>query len=178
MDAFPIYNVSHRWVSRVQHDSDFFRQVSLDELREVTCRQCGRVFYLCRSCDRGQCYCSDECRATARRAKLQRARAKYAHSARGRENNRLRQRRFRQCRYPPLRSIKKIEKSVTDHPSHEGQGMMSWGHDQHETLPGPPPRHHGHRSRHPTQARFCHICGRPGRVVRRSAARGRFRWAR
>ena len=39
-------------------------------LRNRNCRACGFVFCVCSHCDRGQCYCSQECRREARRQQL------------------------------------------------------------------------------------------------------------
>ncbi len=66
-------------------------------LRAVVCNwePCGEEFFLCSGCDRGQRYCSDECRDAARTRSKCLARVTYATSEKGIENNRERQRRFR-----------------------------------------------------------------------------------
>lgn len=75
------------------------------EIRRFRCKQCSQSANVCRSCDRGQVYCSDECRAEARKEQNRRAGEKYRRSAEAREKARLRQRR---CR---------ARRSVTQHPA-------------------------------------------------------------
>jgi hypothetical protein len=59
------------------------------------CRACNAAFVICRSCDRGQCYCSPECRAAARREQRRRANRRHQHSPEGRLDHRDRQREYR-----------------------------------------------------------------------------------
>ena len=49
------------------------------EIRRRVCRgpECGMVFYICRSCDHGQCYHDDVCRHRARLAQRRKANRKY-----------------------------------------------------------------------------------------------------
>ena len=65
--------------------------------RFVTCAHsaCGRGFFLCRSCDRGNKYCSKECAAAARRQYLVPIRRKYASSPEGLEDHREHVARYR-----------------------------------------------------------------------------------
>jgi hypothetical protein len=48
-------------------------------IRQRVCRgpECGIIFYICRSCDRGQCYCSEYCRHQARLAQRRKANREY-----------------------------------------------------------------------------------------------------
>lgn len=93
------------------------------QLREVVCQWevCGRVFLLCRSCDRGHRYCSHLCRTLARAFILRKARLKYAASRKGKKNNAERQRRWRQCRHEKPENF---EKTVTEHSSQASPDVL------------------------------------------------------
>jgi hypothetical protein len=64
-------------------------------LRQEVCR-CGRIFYICRSCDRGQRYCSEHCRQKARRQQRREANRRHQQSPEGRLDHRDRQRLYRE----------------------------------------------------------------------------------
>ena len=64
-------------------------------LRQRVCRGCNAVFCICRSCDRGQRYCSGECRGPAVREQRRRANRRHQHSPEGRLDHRDRQREYR-----------------------------------------------------------------------------------
>jgi hypothetical protein len=64
-------------------------------LREARCRHCSRIFYVCRYCDRGQAYCSVECRITRQKTIRQRANRRHQTSREGRRDHADRQRRYR-----------------------------------------------------------------------------------
>lgn len=61
------------------------------------CREpeCGGLFWICRSCDRGQRYCSPSCRHQARRRQLREANRRHQRSPEGRLDHRDRQRAYR-----------------------------------------------------------------------------------
>jgi len=65
--------------------------------RQRLCRGqgCGAVFYVCRSCDRGQRYCSQRCRRKARREQRRAANRRHQSSEEGRLDHRDRQREYR-----------------------------------------------------------------------------------
>jgi len=65
-------------------------------LRVCRLRECGRIFCICRSCYRGQCYCSFHCRHTARRRQLKAANLRYRRTTEARLDQRDRQRAWRQ----------------------------------------------------------------------------------
>jgi len=73
------------------------RHVAEDVLRQRFCRWsgCGAIFWICRSCDRGQCYCSEHCRNKARRAQRRAANLRHRKSPEGRLDQRDRQRAYR-----------------------------------------------------------------------------------
>lgn len=66
-------------------------------LRQRQCRAewCRVVFYLCRSCDRGQGYCSERCREKSRRQQRRAANRRHQRSDEGRLDHRDRQREYR-----------------------------------------------------------------------------------
>jgi hypothetical protein len=67
---------------------------------------------MCRSCYRGHCYCSKQCRDEARRASLRRIRAAYQATEEGRDGHRERQNVYRH----------RPERNVTDHGSRDRGG--------------------------------------------------------
>ncbi len=164
---------------------------------------CREVFWLCSTCDFGQCYCSDRCREAGRNQSLQRARLKYARSGRGVENNRERQQRYRRrvslkkrngspftdkekCgeleRCPDLAAPGGVDVNDRRAAAEEmlvcGQEQSFWGDgcsEQEDTVAlSPAPEGQEAVTQ---EIRYCHVCGRPGRVARQATLRGRFRWA-
>ena len=57
-------------------------------LREVRCGWCNILFYICRSCWRGQAYCCDECRIAGRRKRHREAQRRYRQSLKGKKAHR------------------------------------------------------------------------------------------
>lgn len=92
-------------------------------------RECGARFFLCRACDRGQCYCSAACRRRARTSQRRAARQRHQRSPAGRLDHRDRQRAYRRRQavrrhteqttaLPPTTApLLTPEKNVTDHAS-------------------------------------------------------------
>lgn len=66
------------------------------EIRRRVCRfrGCGRIFYICRSCDRGQCYCCDEHRHQARLEQRRQANRKYQQNRAAKLDHAARQRAY------------------------------------------------------------------------------------
>jgi hypothetical protein len=56
---------------------------------------CRALFCICSNCDRGQLYCSNECRRRSRLEQLRAARRRHQQSAEGRDDHRDRQRAYR-----------------------------------------------------------------------------------
>lgn len=73
-------------------------------LIQIRCR-CGVIFCICRSCWRGQAYCSDKCRIAGRRQAHREAQRRYRQTERGRYNHRKAEHR---------RRIRISKKSVDD----------------------------------------------------------------
>ena len=115
-------------------------------LRQRLCRiqVCGAVFYVCRSCDRGQRYCSERCRDKARREQRRAANRRHQRSEEGRLDHRDRQREYRQ-RLVLLR--------VTD----QGSDDRAWSSTLAALSP-PPAEPAGGEA-------ICCVCGRRGTLV-------------
>lgn len=60
------------------------------------CGRCGRLTEVCSRCDRGQRYCSGDCRQQQRRSDLRAAEQRYRQTPKGSRNNADRQRRHRE----------------------------------------------------------------------------------
>lgn len=67
-------------------------------LKELQCRWCEQIFYICQSCWRGQAYCCDACRVTAFRIAKQNRQRKYRRTAKGRQRHRRNERKRRMRR--------------------------------------------------------------------------------
>lgn len=67
-------------------------------LRPRICRTCGMLFWICRHCDRGHCYCSPSCRYQGYRQKQRLANRRHQQRPGGRLDRRDRQRALRRRR--------------------------------------------------------------------------------
>lgn len=86
-----------------------------ESLRARWCRGCTGLFLVCRSCDRGQRYCSEVCRGPARHAQQSAARRRHQQSPEGSADHRDHQRAFRERQ----RAFRERQRAVMDHPSEE-----------------------------------------------------------
>ena len=114
--------------------------------------KCCQVFFLCRDCDRGDRYCSQDCSEQARRESLRAAGRQYEKTFAGLRQNAARQARFR----------KRAREKVTHQGSTCGlPGAMllveeeATDGDEVESSKGGQ-----------TEARCCAGCGQPGIYVR------------
>lgn len=114
-------------------------------LKAVSCRRCGRTFYICRSCWRGQAYCRDSCRHHSQREAHRLTQQRYRRTAKGREAHRQAERR---------RRIQVSEKTVAD------------------TSSTPAPARDRLPQKHPFIVPCCHFCGGKGVVVAHFPRRG------
>jgi hypothetical protein len=80
---------------------------------------CRVLFFICSHCDRGQRYCSSECRERSRLEQQRAARRRHQQSPEGRLDHRDRQRSYRMRQAAISRAS--AAKSVTDHTSHLDQ---------------------------------------------------------
>jgi len=115
------------------------------------------VFWICRHCDRGQCYCSPACRDQARIEQRRRANCRHQRSPEGRLDHRDRQREYRtRCR---------ARTRVTDQgslPIASSGNMPEW---DMETTPMVVPPSPAAVLARPGPLLHCIVCGRSGRFV-------------
>jgi len=123
-------------------------------LRQRFCRfsACGKVFWICRHCDRGQRYCSPLCRQQAYRQQRRRANRRHQQSTEGRLDHRDRQREYRRRR---------IAARVTD------QGSLRSSFRCRILLQAttPTPARRQSRPRAFSGWLRCIVCGRRGRFI-------------
>jgi hypothetical protein len=102
------------------------------------------VFYVCSRCDRGQRYCTERCRAKARREQRRAANRRHQQSPEGRLDHRDRQREYRR---------RLIARRVTDQGSDAAISFSTL------PLPSPPPL-----DRCGSEP-VCRICGSAGVLI-------------
>jgi hypothetical protein len=83
-------------------------------LRPRPCLSCGRIFSICRSCERGQRYCGVPCRRRARLRQRRAANRRHQQSPEGRLDHRDRQRSYRA----------RLRVGVTDHRRRPAAGCV------------------------------------------------------
>ena len=135
-------------------------------LREHRCQRsdCQKLFYLCRSCFRGQRYCSTECGTYARRLQHRAASARYQRSPDGRRSHCEWQNAYRQRRRASRSSSPTL---VTDSSSISSATRASCGSDD-ASRPVPLPSKRPPNARRPRSYRVppsglhCLVCRRPG----------------
>lgn len=114
-------------------------------LKEIQCKRCGSVFYICHSCWRGQTYCCKSCRETAQREAHRNAQEKYRQTEKGKVAHR---------RQEKERRLRDSQKTVDDDTSTPSKS--------NDSLQVTPP------SSHPC----CCFCGRKGQIVDQFPRRG------
>ena len=131
-------------------------------LRRILCARCGRGFYVCQSCWRGQQYCCRECRAAARRDARQATQRRYRGTEKGKKVHREAEKRRR------VGLTKKIERIV------DYTGSTPQCGDA--TMPPSPVGGDERRSEEGGNIVItlyrCHFCGSWGVVVDRFPRRG------
>ena len=140
-------------VSDVHYSRPFVQKHSQAVLRQAICRhqRCQRLFFICRYCDRGQVYCSTECRHIARREQHRAANRRYSQSIEAILDHRQRQNDYRRRKagLPP-----RLKEIVTDHTSASPPRSARIGRPGLSSLCFGPERE--------PLGRFC---GRPGRFI-------------
>jgi len=123
-------------------------------LRQRFCRDiaCGKRFWICRHCDRGQRYCSSLCRQQAYRQQRRLANRRHQQSTEGRLDHRDRQREYRRRR---------IAARVTD----QGSLRSSFRCRILLQVATPTPARRQSRPRTFFGWLRCIICGRRGRFI-------------
>lgn len=112
------------------------------DCRRLFCDLCDKVAYICSWCDRGQRYCSPECRERARCRSVREAGQRYQRTPRGRRLHAQRQGRYR-------RRLREDPQKVTHQgcPSSRGAAIVASC-----SIPPPP-------SQVPTSRLVCFVCG-------------------
>jgi len=64
-------------------------------LKEIKCRWCGKVFFVCQACWHGQAYCSEHCRNTAQKKAHNEAQKRYRQTVKGKKAHQEGERRRR-----------------------------------------------------------------------------------
>lgn len=124
-------------------------------LKAIYCRNCDKLFHLCRSCWRGHAYCSAECRDTARKRSRRRAQRVYRQTQKGKENHRLGEKR---------RRAKKKSKTVDDQSSTHSSSSDNASPTPSLTEQNPAQEYN--------KQPCCHFCGAVGEVVKEFPRRG------
>jgi hypothetical protein len=119
-------------------------------LLPLLCRAagCGGLFFICRSCYRGQAYCSPRCRERARREQRRRANRKHQMSWEGRLDHCARQAAYRRRR---------AERLVTDQGSETSYRLPILAREE-ELIP----REAWHAV---SWEPICVVCGRSSRFI-------------
>ena len=130
---------------------------------------CGKIFYVCASCWRGQRYCSEECSSIARRQQQRQSSLRYQKTPEGRETHNLNQRDYylRECE----KARSEAKEIQIDHGSPEEEKDV-WIETapvvaaHFETTPAFLTRASHHPpSEGPSGVVYCRICGAPGRFI-------------
>jgi len=131
-------------------------------LRFCRASECGVLFFICSSCDRGNRYCSATCRKLARRIQWRAASRRHQGSPEGRLDHRDRQRSYRQ------RRVALAQGAQSDDVTHQG----SQAEATRRTLMSFSPRRvrqSGRRPSHKARSDFgalvCQFCDLVGRFV-------------
>lgn len=130
-------------------------------LKTLSCRYCGFTFYLCRSCWRGQAYCCEICRITARKLARRKSQRRYRQTQKGKK---------RHCEGERRRRIRRTLKSVDDQSSTPAPTCATSLDRPLPLLSRPAPSS--------VAQPCCQICGKTGRAVTNFPPRpyGQKRW--
>jgi hypothetical protein len=115
-------------------------------LKEVICKRCGNIFYVCQSCWRGQAYCSDACRTAAKSKAHRKSQQKYGRTEKGKKVRCLAARR---------RRLGRSKKTVADTSSTPVCNHVKKNHPGSTTL-----------------LPHCLFCGKTGSIVEHFPRRG------
>lgn len=130
------------------------------QLIQIQCRECSFIFCICRSCWRGQAYCSKGCRESGRRGAHREAQRRYRKTEEGRRKHREAERQ---------RRIRKLNKtSVADGgstPYRQGYTIEITGYKS-------PVRVQNWNKKIQKGHGECHFCGVCGDIVEKFPRRG------
>jgi hypothetical protein len=123
---------------------------------------CRALFLICSHCDRGQRYCSPDCRLQSRGEQLRAARRRHQQSPEGRLDHRDRQRDYRRRKAASSEGASAI--SVTDHSSKASLNSATIATANDSGLAGPISQR-VRRVLTDFGWLICHFCGRLGRFL-------------
>jgi hypothetical protein len=129
--------------------------------RQRPCKadNCGRLFFICSHCDRGQRYCSRSCQLKSRAGQLRAAQRRYLQSPEGRKDQNDRQRAYRQ-RKAALSRISLSESVIDQAPKSPPASRMITSRPVLASFETP-----WQKSRPEYGWVVCHFCGRVGRFL-------------
>lgn len=124
-------------------------------LLSISCRWCGLIFFVCRSCWRGQAYCGDLCRLCGKRHNRREAQRRYRQTPQGKKSHREAENRRRHG------WSEKYEKNMDDATT---IGLASRCINRFMQVK--------HRIIYSFKSPRCHFCGSFGQVVDKFPRRG------
>ena len=129
--------------------------------RQRSCKadNCGRLFFICSHCYRGQSYCSEPCQLKSRVEQLRAAQRRYLQSPEGRKDQNDRQRAYRQ-RKAALSRISISESVIDQTPQSPPTSRMITPQPVLASFETP-----WQKSRSDYGWVACHFCGRVGRFL-------------
>ena len=129
--------------------------------RQRCCKavNCGRLFFICSHCDRGQRYCGESCRLKSRAEQLRDAQRRYLQSPEGRKDQNDRQRAYRQ-RKAALSRISISESVIDQAPQSPPISRMITSRPVLASTETP-----WQKSRPDYGCVVCHFCGRVSRFL-------------
>ena len=132
-------------------------------VREVLCGGCGRRFYVCQSCWRGQSYCSDACRDAAQGKAHRGAQRRYRRTEKGKKAHRKGEKRRRMGL-----SRRKSGEIVDD----EGSTPQCSTTTMETSAVSSDEGRDGSEENAPIRVGRCHFCGSMGVIVDEFPRRG------
>lgn len=141
------------------------RSIDIVLLKKIECRWCKTIFYLCRSCWRGQAYCCDECRILGKFESCRRANKKYRKTSKGKKVRREAEKRRRKRL---ASKIKKNKKTVGD----RGSSVLSRGGKIPSCRNKSALSSNEHRAEGYNHREKCYFCGSFGEIVSDFPRRG------
>ena len=97
-------------------------------LKEIICNWCGNIFHVCQSCWRGQAYCSNACRTTAKIEARRKNQQKYSSTENGKKVRALAASRRRRLSHSKKTVADTPTKPVSDHVKRNYQGSTTLPH--------------------------------------------------
>ena len=94
-------------------------------LKKNICKRCGNIFHVCKSCWRGQAYCSDACRTAAKSEAHRKNQQKYSSTKNGKQVRALAASRRRRLSHSKKNVADTPSTPVSDHVKRNYQGSTT-----------------------------------------------------